>query len=165
MHKRATRKMSHKRNTVSCCGEHPAWKLQQRSRRQPLPEQCGRSPEPSCGEAAGPGLISLPSTGLENMVEWLGGSTAAFSVVPCICAPTAHPEVGSETPAANWPHKVCLLPLGCFHFSVCMCKKHRWRKSKSRTNIQSWPWVFVAGRWKQNSLQQCCSGWPVEFRF
>lgn len=57
---------------------------------QPLPEQRDRCPELSLDGAAGPRLTSLPSTGLENMVEWLGGGTAAFSMVLCVFVHLQH---------------------------------------------------------------------------
>lgn len=51
---------------------------------QLLPERCDCCSELSLDEAAGPRLTSLPSTGLENMVQWLGDGTAASSMVLCV---------------------------------------------------------------------------------
>lgn len=68
-----------------------------------------------------------------------------MSVELCLCAPTAHPEVGSETPTAKRPHQGCLRPPGCVYFHVCMCKKTLIEKikvvnkhSKLALNVCGW---------------------------
>lgn len=163
MHKRAVRK--------SCLIKATEWAAVENIQ----PENCSRVPVDSVPELRGCSPELSLSWGFRTRLNfsaqrwagkrgWVAWWWCSSLYLSWWCV-SVHPEVGSETPAANRLHKVCLLPPGCLYLPVCVCKKHPWRKSKGQTNIQSWPWTFVAGRWEQNSSQQRCSGWPMEFCF
>lgn len=146
------KELSYKSSTVSCCGGNTQ------------PENC------SWVLVAAPAWAawSLPwakpwwgcrtrvkFSGQENMVEWLGGGTAAFSMVLCGCLSTHSTSI----PAASAVQGILPAP------GLCLPSWVHVQKTLVQENIQSWPWMFVVGRLKQSPMKQSCSGWPLEFHF